>query len=73
MALPPKVIYPEGDKEIALTKRHISALVADTFEGKIHIEWDPHAQVTPLGHDTVRLTTFCFPFILLAAKRCALD
>ncbi len=49
MVLPPKVIHPEGDKVTVFTKRKISALVADTFDGKIHIEWDPQAQVTPLG------------------------
>ncbi len=49
MVLPPKVIHPEGDKEVAFSKSEISALVADTFDGKIHIEWDPQAQVTPLG------------------------
>ncbi|NOR80230.1 MAG: transposase [Methyloprofundus sp.] len=49
MVLPPKTIHPEGDREIAFPKRKISALVADTFDGKIHIEWDPQAQVTPLG------------------------
>ncbi len=49
MVLPLKVTHPEGDKEIVFTKREISALVADTFDGKIHIEWDPQAQVTPLG------------------------
>jgi hypothetical protein len=49
MVLPPKVIHPKGDTELCLKKREISALVADTFDGKIHIEWDPQAQVTPLG------------------------
>ena len=49
MVLPPKVIHPKGDTELSLKKREISALVADTFDGKIHIEWDPQAQVTPLG------------------------
>ena len=49
MILAPKVTHPTGDKEIACNKREISALVADTFDGKIHIEWDPQAQVTPLG------------------------
>ena len=49
MVLPPKVINPKGDTELSLKKREISALVADTFDGKIHIEWDPQAQVTPLG------------------------
>jgi len=49
MVLPSKVIHPKGDTELNLKKREISALVADTFDGKIHIEWDPQAQVTPLG------------------------
>ena len=48
MVLPPKVIHPTGDTELNLKKREISALVADTFDGKIHIEWE-QAQVTPLG------------------------
>ena len=46
MVIPPKVNHPKGDKELSLKKREISALVADTFDGKIHIEWDPQAQVT---------------------------
>lgn len=37
MVLPPKVIHPKGDTELSLKKRKISALVADTFDGKIHI------------------------------------
>lgn len=47
--MPPKVNHPEGDQGISPKKREISTLVADTFDGKIHIEWDPQAQVTPLG------------------------
>jgi hypothetical protein len=49
MILPPKIIHPAGDTEPSFKKREISALVADTFDGKIHIEWDPEAQVTPMG------------------------
>ena len=49
MVLPPKVTHPLGEPEIVFKKREIGALVADTFDGKIHIEWDPQAQVTPLG------------------------
>ena len=49
MVLPPKVIHPKGDTELSFKKREISALVAYTFDRKIHIEWDPQAQVTPLG------------------------
>ena len=49
MVLPPKIIHPTGELEINLKKREMSALAADTFDGRIHIEWDPQAQVTPLG------------------------
>jgi hypothetical protein len=41
MILPPKVIHPTGEPEFPLKKSVISALIADTFNGKIHIEWDP--------------------------------
>jgi hypothetical protein len=57
MILPPKVIHPEGDTEPSLKKRELSALVADTFDGKIHIEWDPQAQVTPLVRILINLNT----------------
>ena len=43
MVLPLKDTHPKGDAESNLKKREISALVADTFAGKIHIEWDPQA------------------------------
>jgi len=49
MVLPPKTIHPKGEREISLKKREIAGLIADTFDGKIHIEGDPQAQVTPLG------------------------
>ena len=39
-------------------KREISALVADTFDGKTHIESDPQAQVTPLGQLPIFLSSF---------------
>ena len=49
MILPSKVIHPTGEPEFTPKKSEISALIADTFNGKIHIEWDPQAQVTTLG------------------------
>ena len=49
MILPPKVIHPTGEPEFTPKKTEISALIADTFNGKIHIEWDPQAPVTTLG------------------------
>ncbi len=48
MILPPKVIHPTGEPEFTPKKTEISALIADTFNGKIHIEWDPQAPVTTL-------------------------
>ena len=38
MILPPKVIHPTGEPEFTLKKSVISALIADTFNGKKHIE-----------------------------------
>ena len=49
MVLPPKVIHPKGDSKLNLKKREISALVADTFDGKIHIEWDTQDTSPPWG------------------------
>ncbi len=49
MVLKPKTLHPKGELEIHLKKREMAALVADTFDGKIHIEWDPQVLVTPLG------------------------
>lgn len=49
MVLPPQIHHPTGETEISLKKREMATLVADTFDGKIHIEWDPQAQVTHLG------------------------
>ena len=34
MILAPKVIHPKCDTELTFKKREISALVADTFDGK---------------------------------------
>lgn len=39
--LPPKTLHPKGETEISLKQREIAALVTDTFDGKLHIEWDP--------------------------------
>ncbi|WP_347987714.1 transposase [Methylomonas sp. AM2-LC] len=49
MILPEKSTHPTGEKELSLKKREFATLTADTFDGKIHVEWDPQAQVTPLG------------------------
>ncbi len=49
MILPPKTAHPVGE-EILATKNQISeAIEVETFAGKIHVEWDPTAAVTPIG------------------------
>lgn len=41
--------HPEGEDKL-LTKPIVStAIEVDTFDGKVHIEWDPDATVTPMG------------------------
>ena len=39
MILPEKSSHPKGETELSLNKREIASLVADTFDGKIHIKW----------------------------------
>ena len=49
MVLPPKPIHPEGESK-ELSKPLSSATIeVDTFDGKIHVEWEPGASVTPMG------------------------
>jgi hypothetical protein len=53
MILPPKKTHPTGELPEALTKPNLLAenikLAVDTFGGRVHVEWDPQAAVTPLG------------------------
>ena len=37
--------YPKNEK----TPFNKDSLLVDTFGGRIHVEWDPQAAVTPLG------------------------
>jgi hypothetical protein len=49
MVLPPKKANPKG-RELQPSKTSVlAANIVDTYDGKIHIEWDPDAAVTPLG------------------------
>lgn len=49
MVLPPKPAHPT-DEALAMTKKSlVEAIEVDTFDGKLHIEWDPTATVTPIG------------------------
>ncbi len=52
MVLPPKSIHSTGEDLTATKTALVSALEAvevDTFDGKLHIEWDSSASVTPIG------------------------
>ena len=49
MVLPPKLIHPMGEAITAAKKALTEAVEVDTFDGKLHIEWDPTATVTPIG------------------------
>ena len=49
MNLPPKTTHPKGEP-LSTTKSQLPAAIdVDTYDGKVHIEWDPDAAVTPLG------------------------
>ncbi len=49
MVLPPKKANPKGGKVQPSKTSVLAASIVDTYDGKIHIEWDPDAAVTPLG------------------------
>ena len=49
MVLPSKALHP-ADEAVLAEKRPLStAIEVETFAGKVHIEWDPTAAVTPIG------------------------
>ena len=39
------VAHPRGEQPTV----EVPSAIADTFAGRIHVEWDPTAPVTPLG------------------------
>ena len=42
-------VHPTGEPVLPSGSPAGPLLSADTFDGKVHIEWDPDAEVTPLG------------------------
>ena len=47
MIFPPKVAHPEG-VELPSTKKPVpEPCIVDTYDGKVQIEWNPDAAVTP--------------------------
>jgi len=49
MVLPPRVVHPSGEVEIPQEQALSTAVEVETYAGKIHVEWDPTAAVTPIG------------------------
>ncbi|MES9905239.1 MAG: hypothetical protein ABW168_21505 [Sedimenticola sp.] len=49
MVLPPKAVHPEGEDIVAKKRPLSKAMEVETFAGKVHVEWDPTAAVTPIG------------------------
>lgn len=49
MILPPKPIHPEGEQKQIQKRSKDNQIGVDTFDGKVFVEWDPEAAVTPLA------------------------
>jgi hypothetical protein len=52
----PAPIHPKGESDLPInpTKKEVikpksKRMTCDTFQGVVHLEWDPHAPVTPYG------------------------
>lgn len=43
------IVHPMGEEQNAVMVPISEAVAVDTFGGRIHVEWDPQAAVTPLG------------------------
>ena len=41
--------HPLSEAVRAENSRQLAGLAVDTFDGKVHVEWDPTAAVTPIG------------------------
>jgi len=49
MVLPPKTSHPKGEQLLTQKTAICQAVEVETYAGKLHIEWDPEAAVTPMG------------------------
>ena len=41
--------HPTGEAEGSALVPYAGPVAVDTFGGRVHVEWDPQAAVTPLG------------------------
>ena len=49
MKLPPISLHPEGELICGENTNDLLPIEVDTFDGKVRIEWDPDASVSPPG------------------------
>lgn len=49
MLLPSKNNHQKSDRESRYKLSELNLIPVDTFGGRVHVEWDPDAAVTPLG------------------------
>ena len=49
MVLQNDIIHPEGEENQTLKSSNIDPLEVETYDGKVFVEWDPDAAVTPLA------------------------
>ncbi len=49
MPLPVKPVHPSGESNLPVISELPKDIEVDTYAGKLHIEWDPDAAVTPIG------------------------
>lgn len=49
MATEEEILHPKGEAALMLRGTKNSPIAAETYGGKIHVEWDPTAAVTPIG------------------------
>jgi len=49
MVLPPKPSHPTGEPLSTPFNPLAEAIEVETYAGKVQVEWDPEAAVTPLG------------------------
>ena len=45
----PTSVHPEGELNLPIKSDVLLPIEVDTFDGKVHVEWDPDAAVTALG------------------------
>lgn len=79
MKLPAPIIHRKGETllEVSYAKARVeldAKVAIDTFGGRVHVEWEPHAAVTPLGQlaffiEYLRLGNLFEPWV----EECPLD